>query len=275
MEVKIQLQPKAGELGPQHNPPGSSGTRENILEFDPNENTFVSIRAETVEYGLYDGKPAALIILKFVVRFRLGYNRLRSFHIDIAFEKHGDSRNDPAIKQPRVVTLAPEDLRGKIFTEEATNTVSGGIGISLGPLAPNLQLSDEIARKINKQHELRLTGWKRSSKGAVDDVVVWDCVEAKKMARGVVPGYRGVILVEYSSPFQASFALDADRGLFNLDTQVFDWLNVFGKKDVDDPVVFNPTEKFGKQFGVADFKDLKLDDLIELEPIATLPEGYS
>jgi hypothetical protein len=97
------------------------------------------------------------------------------------------------------------------------------------------------------------------------------------MARGVVPGYRGAILVEYerNTSFQAFFALDAERRMFNFDTKVFDWSNVFGKKDVDDLVVFNPTESFGKQYSVADFKDLKLDDLIHLEPIPTLPEGYS
>ena len=53
-------------------------------------------------------------------------------------------------------------------------------------------------------------------------------------------------------------------------------LKVFARKDLDDPVIFNPTKPMGYQYpNLGDFKDLNLEDYITLEPIKTLPAGYS
>jgi hypothetical protein len=73
MDFSIELQSSAGELRPQHNKPGETSTRENALEYDPDECTLINIRIETAQYGVYDGEAAALIIFRFYFKFRTGF----------------------------------------------------------------------------------------------------------------------------------------------------------------------------------------------------------
>lgn len=278
MDFVLDLQPQTGELRPQHNEPGKSSTRENAVEYDPDEHTLINVRIDTVQYGLYDGKPAALIIFRFIIKFRPGSRRIKNFHINIEFRKQVTSGEGETSSHPTVMRLAPEERRGKIFTEERGNTVTAGAEVPLGPTGGKLHVDDEIARKINREYELKLSGWKKSSDVTTDNVLVWDCTEAKKAAKGVVPGYRGAAVVQCPSnePFIATFDLDAERGIFHFDKNVFEYLKVFAKKDVDDPVIFNPTKPMGHQYpNLGDFKDLNLEDYITLEPIKTLPAGYS
>lgn len=276
MDFSLDLEPKAGQLRPQHNQPGESSTRENALEYDPDERTLVNVRIDTVQYGTYDGKTAALILLHFKVKFRLA-KRIRNFHINIEFQNQSDNESGESKPHPKVIMLAPEELRGKIFTEERSNTATAGANVSLGPSGANLHLSEEMARTINREYELKLSGWKKSSDIATDNVVIWDCAEAKKAAKGVVPGYRGAIIVHYpaNEPFKAIMKLDAERGIFNFDKKVFEYLNVFGKKEIDDPLIFDPKQPLGEQYNLGDFKDINLEEYIKLEPIKTLPTGYS
>ncbi|KAH6702858.1 hypothetical protein DL95DRAFT_391240 [Leptodontidium sp. 2 PMI_412] len=276
MDFLLDLQPKAGQLRPQHNPPGESSTRENALEYDPDDKTLVNVRIDTVQYGLHSGNPAALIILRFIFKFRPASKRIRNFHINIEFRKHSESGETTS--HPKVIKLAPEELRGKIFTEERSNTLTAGGELPLGPTGATLHIDEEMARKINREYELKLSGWKKSSEVATDNVVIWDCTEAKKAAKGVVPGYRGAIIVQYpkDQPFSATMRLDAERGTFNFDKNVFEYLNIFGKKEIDDPVFFHPDKPFGHQYqNLGDFEDINLEDYIKLEPIKTLPVGYS
>jgi hypothetical protein len=278
MDINFKLRPKDGQLRPQHNRLGESTTRENVLEFDPNDYTLANIRIETVQYGMHDGKAAALIVLRFIFKYRPGFKRIRSFHVNVEFSSCRASDTIHPVSFPKVVHLAPEQCAGRIFTVEGRDTISPGMEVPISPLGERVQVSDEMAKRINREYELNLNGWKKSSEAATDNVVVWDCVETKKAAKGVVPGYRGAIIVQYpeEEEFQAEFKLDADRGTFNFDTKVFDWLNIFGKKDEDDPVIFNPSKPVGRQYpGLADFKDLNLTDFITLEPIASLPFAFT
>ncbi|KAH7140412.1 hypothetical protein B0J13DRAFT_557647 [Dactylonectria estremocensis] len=282
MEVSIALRPKSGELRPQHNESNSTLTRDNVLEYDPDDYTLVNIRTETVQYGQYDGRPAALIILRFIVKFRPGNKRLRSFHVNIEFQRCGDMDDAGTEGSDRsgilkVAVLAPEERRGKIYTEERSITTSAGMDVPLGLSAPAGHFGGERASTVHKEHEMRLSGWKKSSASGVDNVVVWDCVEAKKAAKGVLPGYRGAIVVQYQevTKFQAVITLDAQRGLWNAGSGLFEWLNLFGKKNADDPLLFDSGKPIGAQIDVADFKDLTLDDLVDLKPIETLPSGYN
>lgn len=277
MEFSLNLEPKAGQLRPQHNQPGESGTRENALEYDPDERTLVNVRIDTVQYGIYDEMPAALILLHFKVKFRPA-KRIRNFHINLEFRNQSDNESGEIKSHPRVIKLAPEELRGKIFTEERSTTSTAGADMPLGPTGANLHLNGEMASTINREYELKLSGWKKSSDIATDNVVVWDCAEAKKAARGVVPGYRGAIIVKHSAnePFIAMMKLDAERGIFNFDKKVFEYLNVFGKKEMDDPLIFDPEQPLGEQYpDLGDFKNINLEDYIKLEPIKMLPTGYS
>jgi hypothetical protein len=278
MEFDLDMQPRSGELRPQHNEPGSSATRENALEYDPNPSTLINVRIDTVQYGLYDSKPAVLIILRFIFKFRAGSKRIRNFHINIEFRNLGGAGHGAASSHPKVMQLAPEERRGKIFTEERANTVQAGVDLPLGPSGGKIHLDDEMVKKINREYELKLSGWKKSSDFGTDNVLVWDCAEAKKAARGIVPGYRAAAVVQYSmnQPFSAIFEVDAERGTFNFDRSLFDYLRVFAKKDEDDPVIFDLETPTGRQYqGLGDFKDLRLDDYIILEPIKIFPEGYS
>jgi len=268
MEIEIELRPKSGELRPQHNKLGEPSTRANILEFDPNQHTLVNIRLETVQYGKYDGKAAALILLRFIIKFRYGYKRLRSFHVDIEFNEHGTTQNRNS-EPPKVISLGPEQQEGKIYTEEWGEP--GGKG------SQETSQNEGLAGRIEKEHEVKLMGWKRSSNSGTDNVAVWDCVEGRKTAKGVVPGYRAAIIAQYTEnmKFQAEFRLDADCGTFNFGSKLFNWLKVFGNR-TDDPVIFNPAQPFGKQYPISDFKDLNLNDVIALQqPTPKLPSGNS
>ena len=278
MDFSIELQSSAGELRPQHNNPGETSTRENALEYDPDECTLINVRIETAQYGVYDGEAAALIIFRFHFKFRTGSRRIRNFNVQIDFRGNGTNAGVPGTSHPKIKTLAPEERRGKIFTEERSNTTTAGAEVPLGPSGATINVSEEMARKINREYELRLNGWKKSSDAAVDNLLIWDCVEARKAAKGVVPGYKGAVVVQYpkDQPFSATFKLDAERGVFNFKKSVFDYLNVFGKKEKDDPVIFNPASPIGHQYPhLGDFKDLNLDDYIILKPIETLPSGFS
>jgi hypothetical protein len=278
MEFDLELQPRSGELRPLHNELGSSATRENALEYDPDPTTLINVRIDTVQYGLYGGKPAVLIILRFIFKFRAGSKRIRNFHINIEFRNLGGAGHGAVSYHPKVMQLAPEEMRGRIFTEERANTVTAGAEVPLGPSGGKIHVDDEMARKINREYELKLSGWKKGSDVGTDNVLVWDCAEAKKAARGIVPGYRAAAVVQYSmnQPFRATFEVDAERGIFNFGKRLFDYLRVFVKKDADDPVIFDLETPIGYQYqGLDDFKDLRLDDYIILEPIKTFPERYS
>ncbi|KAM5361693.1 hypothetical protein ACJA88_014361 [Fusarium oxysporum] len=282
MELSIPLHPKSGELRPQHNQSNSAFTRDNVLEHNPDDYTLVNIRTETVQYGQHYGRPAALIILRFIVKFRPGNKRLRSFNIKIEFQRYsnpgGDSTNrTDRVGIPTVAVLAPEERRGKIYTEEQSTTISTSIDVPLGPSGPTSHVGGERASTVGKEHVMQLSGWKMSSESGVDNVVVWDCVEAKKAAKGVIPGYRGAIVVEHqeATKFQAVITLDAQRGIWDAASGLFEWSNLFGKKDTDDPLLFDSTMPVGAQIDAVDFKDLNLDDLVELKPIKTLPSGYN
>ncbi|KAF2265436.1 hypothetical protein CC78DRAFT_567651 [Lojkania enalia] len=274
MDFSLELRPSSGELRPQHNEPGQLSTRDNAVEYDPDEYTLVNIRIDSVQYGAFDGQPSALILMRFIFKFRPGSRRIRNFHVNIEFRKP----NATTASHPKVLRLAPEERRGKIFSEERASTVRAGAELPLSPGGGKLMVDDEVARKINREYELKLSGWKKSSDTATDNVLVWDCTEAKRAAKGVVPNYRAAAIIQYDSkePFTATFEVDAERGIFQFDKSVFEYLNVFAKKDLDDPVIFNPEKPMGYQIpNVGDFNDLKLDDLISLEAIQTLPEGYS
>lgn len=276
MDFELQLEARPGELKVLHNEAGSSATRLNALEYDPNPRTLINVRIETVQYGSYDGSPAALIVLKFIVRFRPGSRRIKNFHVEIKFSNQTETAGSPS---PAVLKLKPEDMRGRIFTEERSNTFTGGMEVPLGPPgAPTLSVSDEVARKINREYELRLMGWRKSSPTAIDDVLVWDCAEAKKAARGTVPNFSGACIVKYTAdqPFIATFSVDAERGVFDFDSHVFEYLNVFAKREVDDPVIFTPGNHVGIRYpNLTDFKDLDLDSLIQLQSSQNLPATHS
>lgn len=342
MEVTIPLSPKSGELRPQHNAANSSATRTNVLEYDPDDYTLVNIRADTVQYGTFDGEPAALIVLRFIVKFRPGNKRLRSFHVTIQFRPPtvaaAASGTMPApaptsTPWPRVIALAPEERRGKLFTEERSVTGGGVLNLQV-PAGPNGAtvgpgVGGQRANKGSREYEMRLSGWIKSGEGpaggaaATDSVAVWDCVEAARACRGVLPGYRAALVVAYprappgpvvsraaanprggatanpapaaaaanpspaagpgsaGTAFEAVFTLRAERGLWNSDAKVFEWLELFGGKDKskakeDDPLLFDPQKPVGTTVVPGgEFKGVRLDDLITLEPIATLPEGYS
>ena len=274
MEISLDLQTQAGQLRPQHNAPGSTSTRENALEYDPDNKTLINIRIDTVQYGLYDGQPAALILVRFIFKFRPASKRIKNFNIRFEFHPQEASGQYPVVR-----SLAPEELRGKIFTQERSNTLTAGANVPLGPTGgASLHVDEEMARKINREYELKLMGYKTSTNLASDSVVVWDCTEAKKAAKGVVPGYRGAMIVQHAANerFSATIKLDAERGVFNFDTNIFEYLNVFAKKEMDDPVIFHPQQPMGDQYpGLGDFKNINLKDYIKLEPIETLPAGYS
>jgi len=263
MDIEIELRPKHGELRPQYNPPGGPATRENILEFDPNSHTLVNIRRETVQYGTVEGNPAALIILRFIIKFRTGHKRLRSFHVEIDFHEHGAPPTSK-VNRTRVIALAPEEGGGRIFTTDRI----------ISNTAQEKTQEGIVSKQSNKEHEVKLMGWKRSSGSGMDNVAVWDCSEGRKAAKGLIPDYRAAIIVQYpeKTTFQARIKLDADRGVFNMDSGLFDWLKVFGF-GTDDPVIFNPTEPVGKQYPINDFKDLSLTDIIMSQPILRLPKN--
>lgn len=274
MEFTLNLQPETGELRPQRNGPGQSSTRENALEYDPDEYTLVNIRIDSVQYGTFDSNPAALIMIRFILKYRPGSRRIRNFHVKIEFRK----QNAATAIHPKVLRFAPEERRGKIYAEERANSVKAGAALPVGIAGAKLEVDDELAHKINREYELKLSGWKKSSDVAPDNVLVWDCMEAKKAAKGVVPGYRAAVIVQCDTkdPFIATFEVDAQQGFFRFDKNVFEYLNVFAKKELDDPVIFDPEKPMGHQeTNLGDFKDLKLDDLVALEDIQTLPKGYS
>ncbi|KAI9865742.1 MAG: hypothetical protein M1824_000002 [Vezdaea acicularis] len=277
MDIGFELRPKSGELRPQHNVTGGPATRENMAEVEINEYTHVNARLETVQYGLYDGKPAALIILKFIFKYRPGLSRIRGFHVDIEFSKLERADGTAASPSPQIVKIAPEECTGELYTEERSNTVRAGASFPL-PSGALVHIDDETAKRFHRTYELKLSGWIKSSTLGSDTRAVWDCVEAKKKGKGVVPKYLGAVIVRHpeDEQFQATFKVDADQGSFDIASKLFEWTSVFGKKDTDDPVVFDPTQPVGKQYtGFADFKDLELESLIKFDPIAVLPIGYS
>lgn len=275
MEFDLRLEPRSNELKILHNEAGDASTRENALEYDPNPFTLINVRIETVQYSTYNGDPAALIVFRFIARFRSGFRRIRNFHLRTEFNNQDLLANVPA---PKIRRFRPEDVRGKIFTEERTNTVSGELDLPLGPSGGTLGIGDEVASSIKREYELRLTGWLTNSGSASDNVLVWDCEEARKAARGVVPNYRGACIVCYNpgQPFVATLTIDAERGIFNSAKGLFEYLNVFAKKETDDPVIFHPDKPIGHQYdNIADFNSLDLEEIVKFEPLATLPPGYS
>jgi len=280
MDVAIALHPKTGELRPQHNPPGFVGTRDNALEYDPDDYTIVNIRTESVQYGKYAGCSAALIILRFIVRFRPGNKRLRSFHVRIEFSQAAETEADGFVAgidvQPKVLALAPEDCRGKLFTEQRDKTVSLGLGVPLGVPDLSADAGIEHGSTMVKEHEMRLSGWRASSANGVDNVAVWDCVEAKKAAKGVLPNFRAVMVVKHSehTRFRAVLKLDVERGLLSSGSKLFSWMPLFGQRE-DDPLLFDPGQPIGTAVTADDFTDLNLDELIQLQPIPNLPSGYN
>jgi hypothetical protein len=107
-----------------------------------------------------------------------------------------------------------------------------------------------------------------------DSKVEWDITEAAKVKGGVVPMFRGAILLQYNGPkIHANFKLDAEEGWMARD--VWDTLNVFGKKgfDANEPLILDPAVPFGTQIEKP-LSEIDLKDLVKLDLLSTLPEGY-
>ncbi|KAK3386522.1 hypothetical protein B0H63DRAFT_540469 [Podospora didyma] len=186
---------------------------------------------------------------------RPGIKRLRSFHISIEFGHPTEGVQE----QPKVLALAPEDCRGKIFTDELESSGTLGTGVPLGVL--DLTANAEI---------------QRGSANAVDRIAVWDCVEVEKAAKGVLPNFRAVIIVKYTenTPLQAVVKLDVERRVWNAWSRLFDWLTLFGKRE-DDPLLFDPIQPVGTPVGVEGLMELDLGELVKLQPILVMPGGYN
>lgn len=114
MEVEFELLTKVGELKILRNRAGEEATRENALEQHLDENTFINVRIDTVQYGMFHNVNAALIVLQFIFKFRLGPRRVKSFNAIVHFANCEQSEG-PA---PKIKWFAPEDGNGTILLSD-------------------------------------------------------------------------------------------------------------------------------------------------------------
>ena len=236
MDIDIKLTPQSGELGPQHNRHGQTGTREVVTELEIGRSTFVTLRVRTVQYGVYKGQTAALIVLDFILRSPAGPKRIRHFNVKVTFRNKNYRRDKFA---PRVLFLMPEDEIGSMIAAEHS--------------------SDEI-NSIAEIH-----GWKSGSEGQTDNVMVWDCPEPTGSGRRIAHRCNGVIIVAYecSESFQADVNLYVDCGMRAATRKIFEYIPLFGSIGKDDPLLFDPSKPFGLQYhGVEDLSNIDPHDLI-------------
>ena len=252
MDICLELKPKQGELRPQKNNPGQHITRENVAEYDPDESTLLNIRMETAQYGLYEAQPAILIVLRFIVKFRGGNRRIRSFNVNVEFSNHSDVEQIPS---PSVKAFAPDDCDGTLFGLEDN---------------PDTSLVEQ------RRFLPTIEGWKKSSKDGPDNIVVWDCVETERRIAGLPAGYRGVIVIQHAkdAKLQATFKVHVDCGRFNVARRIYDWSKLFSAARRDDPVIFLPGQAFGRQYpALQDFKHLDLSTLSRLGQRSVRPSS--
>jgi hypothetical protein len=196
----------------------------------------------------YDGDeeaPATLIVLDFAFGSHKNARRIKAAQITFQFiSTCGDEEEGPS-----VVSIEP---CGSFVLAETTRpvetTISTGLDIGATPVAgfhAGAHLGWERSTSKSKNDSVRLEG-KRHQLGrdyGDDDAATWTLLENSTEKTGIPSSLRAVILLKRPDdlPFQCIFSLKLEADLRTSLESAFG--AVFGKKIIDDPVLFDPSRK--------------------------------
>ena len=277
-QFDIELKPSSDELRPTRNIHADAPNRQTITE-ETHRHTTLQTTLLQVQYGTYNEQSACLLVFGFRFKFRTGVHRLKSVkvHIDFSAQSAPITRTvgtsvKPTSPSISVINIEPKVLQGAPVYEAITSTK--GADAHGGNDYAGVQFSLQKASNYTRKRLIKIEGVVIGDEDNPDSKVEWDITEAAQVKGGVVPMFRGAVLLQYNSPkIYANFKLDAEEGWRA--REFWDTLNVFGKRgfDINEPLILDPAVPFGTQIQKP-FSEIELKDLVKLDPLPVLPEGY-
>ncbi|EIW74454.1 hypothetical protein CONPUDRAFT_147776 [Coniophora puteana RWD-64-598 SS2] len=258
-------------------------TREVITEREIAD-TYCSAKFDTVQYGTYKARPAALIIMTYTFHAsNPSLHRFRRATIDVKFSvihppysgalpTPGKEQECPPTSAVEVLGYAPRGLYGEVSFSQMTKERGISAPIQGGPSFLSLSIQPKVSYKeeAKKGSCLVIEG---SERGYPPTRVVWSAVENEHYPDGLagIPSWiRTAVIVgieEGCAQFQANIRLDTSVG-FTVDPRR--WCPLLAKRD--DPVHFNTAKPLMRTHEVLgpSFDGLDLVAMLEIEMGGTI-----
>jgi hypothetical protein len=227
-------------------------------------------------YGSFDGDdeddetPATIILLDFAFSSSKIGRRIKAAQITFQFKGEAEDGED----SPSVARIEP---CGSFVMEETTRsvdtTISAGVDVGAPPIAgfqagahlgwerTTTKTSPDCIRLEGKKHQL-------GKDYGDDDAATWTLLENATDKTGIPSSLRTVILLKrrYDGPFRCTFSLKLE---VDTKTSLENALGaVFGKRVIDDPVLFDPARKpTNRQINKYDINSLASMDLVALSAV--------
>ncbi|KAJ4286234.1 hypothetical protein N0V90_013268 [Kalmusia sp. IMI 367209] len=214
-------------------------------------------------YEEFEDAKATLIILDFAFDSRKNTRRIESAKTTFHFQATGGGDDDPA-----VVRIDPDGRFELVETSHTVDTTTNlGLDIGAPPIAgfqAGAQVGWEQSTSRVKQDSTRLVGWKHQIDRdyGEDNAASWTLLENSTEKTGVPTSMRACILLkrENDLPFQCIFSLKLEVDLKSSLEKTMGM--VFGKKLIDDPILFDPSRKPTKrQLEIFDINSLSSPSL--------------
>lgn len=234
-----------------------------------NSRVMIRTTLETIAYGTFKTKPAALVVFQSQFLHSTSY-RIKFAIIRLSFS---DSAKPTDMSQaPRIVSLFPMHARGpeSFQTETVKNTVGANVdlgrivvGASAGAMANREYATSGDRRRFTEINGI-ITTTKRKFPRA-ENRALWTIDENVVAQDGVPRFFGGAVILEYDRPFQMEIEVEVRQSVPN--GRAFEKIVEVvrkSKRGNDDPVMFVPRQPYsssGKPLS-DDFDGLSLKDII-------------
>ena len=243
---------------------------------DQISSTSFQARLAHVQYGTYDGEPAALVIFHFQFSFRNGsWKRIKYASIQLTFEE--TTGPELALPNPRnpnndpiVAMIAPVQVLGEVTTTQKTRNWKLSLPVQFQKFG--IQSGPEIDLEIGANFSTDDRMWLVATPTSEDDHhannrVTWEIRENRTQGSGILHRFPGAVVITLPKDPQHHVRI---TGLIE-PSVVFSVNPLRLKQKKDDPVYLDRITEKGKPIlpGV-DFKD----EAFKWEDIVKIPTEY-
>lgn len=270
-----------GELRTQNLP--SQVQRPNITDRGKKSKFKVQTRLHLCVHGYIDKTVdpkvrASLIVLEYELKCIEPNSSFTSVYTLLKFGESKDKSGTKPASLPSVKLNQPfwSSQRWNITTENIENgwNVNGTVGGGFGPATVEGTTGYQHNTSHDQIHYIEGDTGRHFNKDLqLYDQVWWNINENQSQRDGIPRNFRVAILLERSSDadFEATFALEIHAGFRYVASKVWDWCR--GRAEIDDPIVFRPSEApLGDTAGI-DADHLEKVNIASLCPVWGLSVG--
>ena len=268
--VELQVDSKAGHLGTRKEI-GPNATHANQREFGRR-----GVRGNIVhlEHGVYAGRPASLIGIKFFFLHdgAESSGRFTKAEIKVAFDKILDEDIAPvSASVPAVKLFCPVLIQGRptqaLISEKASVSLDASVAPAVASIAGlGASAGYSSTHTFEREYQVKIKGipWCSSSHNKeVENMVVWNIIENAKQAEGIPSDLNVALLVQHDGfPFQGTVEIKATT---KSNLRLFGW-----PWPKPNPLIFKPTVSLGVPVDLASYDELKDEHWERLAPFVGL-----